>query len=467
MTTTDHDDHSTDPAPPTGAFSVILDADEAVEARLAEIPGDELVFVATSDIAAVTKGRAMRAADFSPRTSIGWVPANLGIGSLGHIVEGIPFGSSGDLRMRPDLSSLTRVPAIGDAPAVTIAFADIVETDGRPWTADPRGFLRRTIDDLEREFGIHVNAAFEHEFTALGEDAATHPFSLRAHRALGGLGAEAMDVLDRMGAEPECWLPEYGRHQYELTVRPAPALHAADRAILVRDTVRAVFDANGRRVTFSPVVEPGAGGTGVHVHFGLHAADGSTLVYDASRPGRISELAGRFAAGIVRHSPAMALLFAPLVISYDRLAPHNWSTARAFLGLQNREALLRITPTNELDGRDPAPQLHFEFRGGDIGANPWLLLGSVLRAGLEGLRAGLEPAEVIEGELDLEGRHRDLAALPASLDDAIDRFEGDETVRSWFSPEFAQTLIAIKRDESARLRGSSVAEQCRAYADIY
>ena len=42
-----------------------------------------------------------------------------------------------------------------------------------------------------------------------------------------------------------------------------------------------------------------------------------------------------------------------------------------------------------------AVMLFFEFRGADGGANPWLLLGSLVRAGLEGLREELAPAEVI------------------------------------------------------------------------
>ena len=52
---------------------------------------DELIFVATSDIAARTKGRSLRLAEFTSDTSLGWVPANLGIGPLGHIVDDIPF----------------------------------------------------------------------------------------------------------------------------------------------------------------------------------------------------------------------------------------------------------------------------------------------------------------------------------------------------------------------------------------
>src|SRR5690606_33300184 len=132
------------------------------------------------------------------------------------------------------------------------------------------------------------------------------------------------------------------------------------------------------------------------------------VMFDAARPGRLTELGGRFAAGILRHAGALAAIFAPLSVSYLRLRPHQWSSAGVFLGLHNREALLRLCPTVEIDGQDPAPQLHLEFRGGDIGANPWLLLGALLHAGMEGLRSGAEPAQLQVGEVE-PGERPDLA----------------------------------------------------------
>ncbi len=428
---------------------------------------DELIFIATTDIAARTKGRSMRLADFRDDTSLGWVPANLGIGSLGHIVDDIPYGSTGDLRLKPDPSSRTRIDGIPGRPPLTIVFADLVDTDGSAWESCPRTFLREAVDQLRDEFGITTRCSFEHEFMDVSAQGDHHPFSLQAFRNAEPLGSTLMSVLHRAGLEPETWLPEYGRHQYEITVAPTDAVAAADRAILVRDIVYDIFTAHGREASFAPVVAPGETGNGVHVHFGLDDADGRTLVFDAERPGRLSELAGSFAAGIVRHGPAMAALFAPLATSYLRLAPHNWSTARAFLGLQNREALLRICPTNEIDGRDPSGQLHFEFRGSDIGANPWILLGMILRAGMQGLREGLATPEIVEGELDLDGRDAGLARLPRDLEEALDTLKRDEIVSGWFSPAFLATYEAIKRDEFASVQARSLAEQCEVYTRVY
>ncbi|MDO5053459.1 MAG: glutamine synthetase family protein [Pseudoclavibacter sp.] len=425
----------------------------------------ELVFIATSDFAARTKGRAVPAAEFDERTTVGWVPANLGIGPSGRIAEGLPFGSAGDLRLRPDPSSRTRVAGFGTRPPVDLVFADIVETDGTPWPGCPRTFLREAIEQLRDGFGIEARVAFEHEFVE-PDAPAGHPFSFQSLRAAEPLGGELVRALREAGFGPETWLAEYGAGQYELTISPADPLRAADRAIALRDIVRDAYEAHGRRASFSPVVEPGGAGNGVHVHIGLRDLAGSQLAYDPARPGRLSRQAARFAAGILRHAPGTTAFFAPLTISSLRLKPHNWSAARIVLGERNREALLRICPTNELDGRDPAPQLHFEFRGADAGANPWLLLGLLLRAGMQGL-GGSEEAPVTSGELELDGAHAGLPALPGSLAEALEALRADRVVSGWFHPDVLRTFLAVKRAEIAELGGLPEVEQCARYAAVY
>lgn len=81
----------------TEPTSADLDCHEWLHESVRPGPG-ELVFLATSDLSAHTRGRAVRAESLKTSTSVGWVPANLGIGPSGHITDDIPFDSSGDLR---------------------------------------------------------------------------------------------------------------------------------------------------------------------------------------------------------------------------------------------------------------------------------------------------------------------------------------------------------------------------------
>src|SRR3989338_6984564 len=67
------------------------------------IKPEELVTFVTTDIAAITRGRAVSAASLPDALSkgVGWVPANLSLTPFDEIASPNPFGSSGDLRLIP------------------------------------------------------------------------------------------------------------------------------------------------------------------------------------------------------------------------------------------------------------------------------------------------------------------------------------------------------------------------------
>jgi glutamine synthetase len=68
------------------------------------IKAEELVTFVTTDIAAITRGRAVAAANMPEalQKGVGWVPANLSLTPFDEIASPNPFGSSGDLRLVPD-----------------------------------------------------------------------------------------------------------------------------------------------------------------------------------------------------------------------------------------------------------------------------------------------------------------------------------------------------------------------------
>ncbi len=433
----------------------------------------ELGLIATNDLVAVTRGRAMQLGRLEGAldTGCGWVPANLGIGAFGHIVEEGVYGATGDLRLIPDPATRTRIPFAGDKPALTIMLANITGTDGSPWDACPRTFLRRAIDDLADEAGLRVWSAFEHEFMELREDEPLAPFSLEMLHDGEPFGSNLVAALADAGLDPENWLPEYGGHQWEITTGPTGALEAADRAVLLRDIVRMVAADHGKNVTFAPLLDPNGSGNGVHVHISLRTGLGVPATFDKSRPGRLSEVAGSFAAGILKHARALVAITAPSVISYLRLVPHRWSAGFAFLGERNREALLRVCPTVDMPGKNPANQLNLEYRAGDAAANPWLVMGCLIRAGLEGIRAGLPTPPVVDGEVDdMSESEREAAGvqtLPSSLEEALQVLQDDPVVSGWFSPNLLNTYLAIKREEIAELADLSDLERCARYAKAY
>ena len=434
----------------------------------------DLAIFVTNDLTGICRGRAFPARDLGQRmeAGVGWVPANLALTPFGDIGEN-PFGPLGDLRLQPDHESEGfRLTGFGEEARLQAFLCDIVETDGTIWSGCPRGFAKRALADLERETGLTVKASFEHEFFLLGIDLPVNrAFTLVDFRGVQGFLGALTEALAGAGVEPETILREYGPQQFELTMRPARGLVAADRAVILREVTRDVARQFGGRACFAPIIDPVSVGSGVHTHFSLETADGRTATHDPARPGGISAKAGSFVAGVLRHMPALCALTAPSVISYLRLTPHRWSAGFNCFGYRNREAGIRICPVDDTPGREVAHQTHLEFRAGDATASPYIALGALVRAGLEGLRANLpapplvegDPADLSPAQLEKLGARR----LPETLPDALGELERDATVLGWLPEPMRLAYFALKRTEMARVKDLNAADQCGRYADVY
>ncbi len=425
-----------------------------------------MIFIATCDLAGQTRGRAVPAADHDKvlHTGVGWVPADLAISCFGPIAEDNVFGPTGDLRLLPDESTGVDIPADGTHPGVRLYLADQVLPDGSPWPSCPRTFARTAIAEFRELTGLEVVASFEHEFVIEGLPASP-PFSFERFRDAEPFGSQLVELMTQAGLEPETWLPEYGDGQFEITMRPSGAMVAADRAVLLRELVRDLGRRRGRRLTFAPLVGPEGVGNGVHVHLSLRDAEtGEPVLFDDSRPGRLSEIGGRFAAGILQHARAITAVTAPSPVSFLRLTPHRWSAGGIFLAERNREALLRICPTTS--SGDAARQLNLEFRAADATANPWLVIGTLIRAGLRGVTAGY-PEPKVWPEHSTEAELSGAPSLPGSLDEALDELAKDDVVRGWFDDDLLRTHLDVKRTELALVEGLGADEVCRRIADVY
>jgi glutamine synthetase len=431
-------------------------------------PGEELVSLVTCDLAGLVRGRSVPLADVDRRLEIGvgWVPANQSISAFGDMAEPNPWGSAGDVRLMPDSATRIRLDRWPGIAPLHLVLCDIAELDGSEWDACGRTFLRRSLERLRRHAGVHVNAAFEHELVLESPRPAPAAFSLEAQRVAEPFGSQVMAALREAGVEPEMFLPEYGERQFEIPVAPAPGVSAADRSVVLKEVVREVARRLGRRVSFAPLHDPDGVGTGTHIHLSLTDEAGRPVAYDATRPGGLSVLAGRFAAGILQHLPAVLALTAPSPHSYARLVPHRWSVAAAVLGDRNREAALRICPVVPLGGMTAEGQLHLEFRAADATASPYLALGALVSAGLDGIREQLEPASVVG-----EGQPIDAGptpnGVPRSLGEALDALESDAVAAAWLPPRLLETYLGLKRLELSLVSDLELEEVCRLYASVH
>jgi glutamine synthetase len=433
----------------------------------------ELVSLVTCDLGAIVRGRAIFASELKDHlgSGVGWVPANQALMPLGGLAEPNPFGSTGDLRLLPDTQTHVLVGAGPDELALELIVCDIVELDGDPWDCCPRRFLKDAIRALADEAGVSARASFEHEFQLRSEGPSAQAFSLRALREAEPFPTALMAALIDAGCEPERIFAEFAPHQFEIPVAPTETLASADRSVILREVVREVARREGHTATFVPLLDPADAGNGVHVHLSLHDERGRPLLHDATRPGRLSELGGSFAAGVLAHAAALSAICAPSPVSAERLRPHRWSAGAVCLGERNRETLLRIPPVLGIGGSDPEEQLHLEYRGADATANPYLALGALLRAGLAGIVQRLPAPAILEvdpAELGAEQAERfGVGALPQSLSESLRALEQDAQARSWMTPLLYAAFTSVKQAEVAATAELALEERCSRYAAAY
>lgn len=440
--------------------------------RLTPLPMTTLV---TTDLIGITRGRSFPTDELEhyQAAGCGWVPANSALTPQDIIASTNPWGAYGDLRLIPDLGSRVTVGngPDADAPALDFIHGDIRETDGRPWGACPRTLLRDEIERYRDELGLQVNAAFEHEFNLHAGFAEHLAFSLEAQRQGAEFGGWLLSALRAGGVEPEMFLPEYGKHQYEITCRPTLGVAAADRAVNVREITREIARQMGLDLSFAPKTAADAVCNGVHLHVSLLDLAGQPMLYDAGTSNGLSSLGQHWAAGILHYLPALCAFTAPTPVSYERLQPHHWSASYACLGQQNREAALRICPTVSLGGKSVAQQFNLEFRAMDATASPHLAMAALLIAGRLGIEQRLAlnaiTNEIPDSLNDEQRKARGIVALPASLAQALDCLRNSGTFTEWLPKPLLDTYYALKTEELALTEQLSPADLCEHYARLY
>jgi glutamine synthetase len=440
--------------------------------RLTPLPMTTLV---TTDLIGITRGRSFPTDELEhyQAAGCGWVPANSALTPQDIIASTNPWGAYGDLRLIPDLSSRVTVGngPDADAPALDFIHGDIRETDGRPWGACPRTLLRDEIERYRDGLGLQVNAAFEHEFNLHAGFAEHLAFSLEAQRQGAAFGGWLLSALRAGGVEPEMFLPEYGKHQYEITCRPTLGVAAADRAVNVREITREIARQMGLDLSFAPKTAADAVCNGVHLHVSLLDLGGLPMLYDVGTSNGLSSLGQHWAAGILHYLPALCAFTAPTPVSYERLQPHHWSASYACLGQQNREAALRICPTVTLGGKSVANQFNLEFRAMDATASPHLAMAALLIAGRLGIEQRLAlnaiTDEIPDSLNDEQRQARGIVALPASLAQALDCLRNSGAFTAWLPKPLLDTYYALKTEELALTEQLSPADLCEHYARLY
>jgi glutamine synthetase len=152
------------------------------------------------------------------------------------------------------------------------------------------------------------------------------------------------------------------------------------------------------------------------------------------------------------------------VVSYQRLQPHRWSGPWACWGRENREAALRFV-TGMVGSRPDAANL--EVKSMDAAANPYLALGAIVAAGIDGIDRELSlPDPVLQDPADIPARRRramGIRRLPSSLGEAIGELEDSTMLRGAMGDVLFDAFLATRRAEREAYEGKDPDEIVRVH----
>jgi glutamine synthetase len=424
------------------------------------------------DNANIIRGKASTAAKLGDfiEAGIGLTVAMQGFTPTERIATDASVGPVGEIRLVPAPETYVPLPY---SPRQAAVLCDMVTLEGQPWELCPRAALKRVITAAAAE-GLEVQVGFEHEFYLLtrGDDGyapldRSLCFGTTGMNEAAPVILDVIDALQAQGLEPVQYYPELGPGQQELTVQHAPALRAADEAIITRETIRGVASEHGLTASFAPKPFVDQAGNGSHIHLSVWEG-GRNAFFAAADPLGLSPFAYSFIAGILDHLPALLALTCPSLNSYQRLAPGMWSSAFVCYGPDNREAAVRIA--SPFRGREEA-STNIELKAVDGSANPYIALAGVIAAGMDGVHRRLSPGEAIDtnpGSLSDEQRTAlGVRRFPSSAIDAGKALLNDVTLNQAVGSRLVAEALSVRRSEIADLDGLESRELAKRYAGLY
>lgn len=174
-----------------------------------------------------------------------------------------------------------------------------------------------------------------------------------AHSEVGLIESVRSDVEEIQGRRAE---------QMEVEFVPRPVEEMADALVLGRWIIRNTAYKYGSIATFTPKLEEGIAGNGLHFHLEL-VKDGRGLMTDPD--GRLSEPARKLIGGLCEYADSLTAFGNTVSSAYLRLVPNQEAPTRVCWSDLNRSALIRVplgwTNLSGLAGR-VNPQDKSEFK---------------------------------------------------------------------------------------------------------
>jgi glutamine synthetase len=370
----------------------------------------------------------------------------------GSSINGFSRIEESDQLLSPDLSTFALLPWEHNGNKTARLVCDVKHTDGKDFEGDPRTILRRACDEAA-SMGFKMVVGPEPEFFLFlpGHDG---EISLDTHDKGGYFDMAPVDQAEEarrdivealidMGFDIEASHHEVAPGQHEIDFRYDDAIATADKVATFRFVVKKIAHDHGLFATFMPKPLFGVNGSGMHVHQSLFKGSENAF-YDSNAEFELSEIATQYVAGLIKHAKSFVAITNPLINSFKRLVPGYEAPVNIAWSMHNRSPMIRV-PNRRGKGT------RVEVRIPDPACNPYLAFAVMLRAGLDGIKEGLEaPKPVNKNIFDMSERQKrslKIDALPRDLIDAVHHLEKSKLMRETLGEHVFHHFIAAKKAE--------------------
>ena len=372
----------------------------------------------------------------------------------GSSIRGFTEQKESDLRLGIDWSAFYWVPADVFGTGKVLVFGTVIDKGGELYSGDLRGVLKNYSDTLYREKEWTLNAANEIEgFLFRGIDAEKHYHETGKFEFVNTGGYfhslpldplrqfidTSAEVQRAMGFANEKDHPEVAPSQFEINYGYGEAVAAADQIQLYKLLCRQVAANMGATACFLPKPVVGVNGSGMHTN--MSVSKGKTnLFWDEQGLEKLSAFGWEYIDRILTHGLDLCLMLNPSVNAYRRLDPHFEAPNQLKASATDRGSMVRVPIGN-------AKSMRVEVRSVAPDANPYLVLYSLFKTGIDGSTAKLDNLRQAE------------RYLPDNIYDAIDDFLSAEWTTVMLGDDVKGRFADLKRaaaDRCARQLGTFV-----------
>ncbi|MFA9494365.1 MAG: glutamine synthetase family protein [Candidatus Bathyarchaeota archaeon] len=427
--------------------SSVLTNEGSVDAIMEKVARHDIKYIRLIVVDPNGSPRAMLIPEYQIRDSL-----ENGVAFDGSSIPGFAEVNQSDLNLHPDPSTFL-VP-MWETPGIALMFCYVSNPDGTSFEGDPRGHLKRTVDDLEEKgYGFNTGPELEY-FYVTDNNGGVVPFGSGGYFDLPPLDPtedvklETLMCLEAAGFQLDRVHHEAAMGQQEINFRYSEALKTADNVILYKLAVKTIAKKHNTTATFMPKPFWGINGSGCHMHQSIVDLDtGRNIFSNPDTEFGLSETAIHFIGGLLKHAPAMSMIVAPLVNSYKRLVPHYEAPVYVSWGYANRSALVRVP----LAPGDKDSVTRVEYRHPDPSSNPYLVATALLKSGWEGIDKKIEPSDPLTENIyeltPAQMKEKGVKYMPEHLGDAVDVFAEDRTMKEALGAFLFDNLIELKREE--------------------